>query len=125
MNPTPATAAPVLHRADVDAALAATGCAPEEAAAEYPDGELTLRLPSVGAAMAFAAALAAELIAAATEDDPPGTGQITGAGLATEIMARASSFWVPLPPPAAAHDGEAQLVVQFTGVRLTGDAPSL
>lgn len=128
-NPSPAL--PGLKWHDITAALQQAGAAPETAARLAPDGTLTVVVPSVGAAMIFAAALAARLTArnlacaccidneceCAGERLGPATYRASAADPALELVARASDS---RGPASGAGDRLPALVLSFPGVRVTG-----
>ena len=128
-NPSPAL--PDLEWPDITAALQQAAAPPETAARVAPDGTLTVILPSVGAAMIFAAALAAGLTArnlacaccidneceCAGERLGPATYRPSPADPVLELLARVSDS---RGPAAGAGDKLPALVLSFPGVTVTG-----
>jgi hypothetical protein len=109
--------APDLHWADITAALKATGCQPDETMALLDRGELIIVVPSIGAAMMFAAQLTIGLIGG--DVAAPGAKLVHTAGEVQDILARASDAWLRLGGGITAESAP-MLVLAFPGVTVTG-----
>jgi hypothetical protein len=108
---------PVLDRADITAALEATGCPPDETVARLDRGELIILVPSTGVAMMFAAQLAMRLIGG--DIAGPRAKLVHTAGEIEDILACASDAWLRHGDGITAP----VLAVAFPGVTVSGAQP--
>jgi hypothetical protein len=113
LKETPMPEEPIVAWEDVEAALRATGCDREEAWAAVPHS-LVVVVPSVGAAMLFAAELTLRLTGF-------GGRLVHAPDEVADILARTSDSWVMT---GRGEEDLPVLALTFPGVIVTGDPPA-